>query len=64
MHKIIAHHLLTELQPIPEQQLGPRGQIPWFNLMSMMLYVMGYPFMSAVLAMLLHSFFCVSLLAE
>lgn len=43
MCKTIFHHLLTEVQPIPEQQLAPPGQIPQFNLLSMMLYGMEYP---------------------
>ena len=61
MHNAIAHHPLTNAQPFPKQRLLPPSQLPPVNVLSMMLYVMEYPFGrlgSAVLAVPPPSFLC------
>ena len=54
MHNAVAHHPLTDTQPVPKQQPPPVGQFPPVLLFSVMPYHMGHPFGqlgSAVLAM-------------
>jgi len=44
MHSAIAHHPLTDAQPVPEEQLPPPSQLPLVYMLSMMSYGMEYPF--------------------
>ena len=67
MHSAIAHHLLTDAHPIPEQRSHPPDQLTPVDILSMTSYGMEYPFGqlgSAVLAVLPPSFLCTSSLAE
>ena len=61
MHDAIAHHRLTDAQPVPEEQMLPLCQLPPVYALSMMSYGMEYPFGkfgSAVLAVSPPSFLC------
>ena len=67
MHSAMTHHLLTDAQPVPEQQSQSPGQQPPVYIPSITSYCMEYPFgqfVSAVMAMLPPSFLCTSFLAE
>ena len=44
MHNVIAHHLLTNAQSVPEQWLPSPGQFPLFFLFKVMSYGVGCPF--------------------
>ena len=44
MHNAIAHHLLTDAQPVPKQRLAPPGQLAPVYILGMMSYGMEYPF--------------------
>ena len=63
MHSAIAHHPLTDAQPVPEEQLPPPSQLPLVYMLSMMSYGMEYPFGqlgSAVLPVPPSDFLCTS----
>ena len=47
MHNAIAHHPVTDAQPIPEQQLCPPSQQPPVYVLVMMVHRMEYPFGSS-----------------
>jgi len=66
MHNAIAHHLLTNAQPVPEWQSSSPGPIPPVYMLNMMSYGMECPFRqfgSAVLAALPPGFLCIASLA-
>lgn len=61
LHTTIAHCLLSDAQPVLEQQSAPPGLLLPLYIVSMIFYGLEYPFgplRSAILAMLTPSFLC------
>jgi len=56
-HSAIAHHLMTNAQPLPKQQLLPPSQLTPAYILSMMSYGFGQ-LESAVLSVSPPSFLC------
>ena len=44
MHNTVAHHLLINAQPVPEQQLAGPGHLLPIYILNMTFYGMEYPF--------------------
>ena len=63
IHNAIAHHPLTDAQPVPEQPSASPSQLPPVYILGMASFGMEYPFGhfgSAVLAVSPPSFLCPS----